>query len=184
VCTPHILFPNYFHISRDLILYNNIFIYALNLEWKAKFSILFNFYKTFTFLLLFVEHQLDAEARSLVLYLPNGCGRGRGLMASKIFMSSLVLSHEILNLWALSLKTLARPLFHPGLLRPAGACRINCCYPTDHLCRLHPSPFALQRKWADSISALRNAHYLHSKYEDMSLSYGRKEDCLKFSDKG
>ena len=77
-------------------------------------------------------------------------------------------------------KPLVRPLFRPGLLLPAGTCRIICCYPTDHLCTLHPSPFASHRKLSDSISALRNAHYLHSKYEDLSLSYGRKEDCLVF----
>jgi len=37
----------YFRISRDMILYNKIFIYALNLEWKTKFSMLFTFYETF-----------------------------------------------------------------------------------------------------------------------------------------
>jgi hypothetical protein len=76
------------------------FIYALSLEWKTKHSILFNFYKTFTLLSLFAEHQLDAEVRCFVLYLPNGCAHGRGLMASRVFVSSLVLSHVILNLWA------------------------------------------------------------------------------------
>jgi len=30
-----------------MILYNKIFIYALNLEWKTKFSMLFTFYETF-----------------------------------------------------------------------------------------------------------------------------------------
>ena len=98
-----------------------------------------------------------------------------------VFISTVTRNIKLVGV---EFKPLARPLFRPGLLLSAETCRINCCYPTDHLCKLHPSPFALQRKLSDSISALRNAHYLHSKYEDISLSFGRKEDCLKFSDKG